>query len=150
MKIEELGLQADVEATARHLLALFPMIVFTSGRRSREDQSRAMAQNVVSNRRWIERTYKSTGISRACQLWIDKPPQANTVEELQEGILQVLNLYSDNALTALSKHFSGRAFDIQPVLGASGEQIKQEIRRLPHLQKFLDHEGGLVRWHLDF
>ena len=50
----------------------------------------------------------------------------------------------------MSKHFSGEAFDVQPVPGSKGEAIKAAIRKLPGLVKFLEAEGGLVRWHAQF
>ena len=54
------------------------------------------------------------------------------------------------ASARLSKHFSGQAFDVQPVAGAAGSAIKKTIRALPKLNNFLEKEGGLVRWHADF
>ena len=42
----------------------------------------------------------------------------------------------------------GHAFDVQPV--ANGDAIKKTIESLPNLRKFLESEGGLVKWHADF
>ena len=42
-----------------------------------------------------------------------------------------------------------KAFDVQPV-DKDAEAIKKTIRGLTGLDKFLDTEGGLVRWHAQF
>ena len=41
---------------------------------------------------------------------------------------------------------SGLAFDVQPVT-EDADAIKKSIRALAGLDKFLEMEGGLVRWH---
>ena len=43
----------------------------------------------------------------------------------------------------------GEAFDVQPV-DKDADAIKKTIRGLDGLGKFLDSEGGLVRWHAEF
>jgi hypothetical protein len=58
--------------------------------------------------------------------------------------------WSEDQKGKLSKHFSGEAFDVNPVAGPAGEEIKKTIRSLPHLRKFLDREGGKTIWHADF
>jgi hypothetical protein len=41
------------------------------------------------------------------------------------------------------------AFDIHPVT-SNGARIKKTIRNLSELDKFIEKEGGLVRWHIQF
>ena len=65
------------------------------------------------------------------------------------GLVSVFDRATDAELGKLSKHLSGDAFDVQPV-DKDAESIKKTIRGLPGLGKFLDVEGGLVRWHVQF
>src|SRR5438552_18981740 len=58
-EIEALDLAATARTAAYALKKAHPSIRFTSGRRSKEDQARAMASNVVKNRKWIEQTFAS-------------------------------------------------------------------------------------------
>jgi hypothetical protein len=148
--VERLNLSPAAAAGAETLLALFPDIVFNSGRRGVADQARAMAQNVVRNRRWIEQTYVGTAESRALQAWIDGHPAADDQAEIAAGLASIMDGWTDAQRAKLSKHFSGDAFDVQPVIGPRGEEMKAEIRELPGLVKFLEREGGLVRWHAQF
>jgi len=124
-------------------------VKFTSGRRNKDDQARAMASNVVHNRKWIEETYVSTTISKACQKWVDDNPDKKTQDEIAAGLLSVMNAAADADLGKLSKHLSGDASDVQPV-ETDAEAIKKTIRGLSGLDKFLEKEGGLVRWHAQF
>jgi hypothetical protein len=48
----------------------------------------------------------------------------------------------------ISKHLTGDAFDVQPVT-KNADAIKKSMRNLPGA-KFLEKEGGLVRWHVQF
>ena len=52
-------------------------------------------------------------------------------------------------LGSFSRHLSGLAFDVQPVT-EDADAIKKSIRALAGLDKFLEMEGGLVRWHAQF
>ncbi|MEK7831220.1 MAG: hypothetical protein AAB401_09060 [Acidobacteriota bacterium] len=148
-KIEELHLNEVARKAAYLLKQKFPSTRFTSGRRNRADQARAMASNVVSNRKWIEQTYKASPASQACQKWVDDHPEAATKEAIADGLFSVLNTFADVDLRRLSKHLSGDAFDVKPVV-QNAEAIKDFIRHLPGVEKFLDKEGGLVRWHAQF
>lgn len=147
--IEALQLAVTAKKAAYALKKAHPTIVFTSGRRNKTDQARAMAGNVVANRQWIKQTYADTKASRECQKWIDDHPGAKTREEIATGLISVLNGLTDAEIGRLSKHLSGEAFDVQPV-EQNANEIKATIRRLPGLTKFLDREGGLVRWHAQF
>ncbi|HEY3694191.1 hypothetical protein [Phenylobacterium sp.] len=150
MKAAELGLVGAAKAAAEALEGQFPGIVFTSGRREVADQARAMSQNVVRNRRWIAQTYSATLESAALQHWIDANPQADTAPEIAMGLMTIMAHWDDNQKARLSKHFSGQAFDVQPMSGDRGAQVIAAIRRTTGLRKFLDHEGGLVRWHAQY
>jgi hypothetical protein len=147
--IEALNLAATARTAAYLLKKTHPSIRFTSGRRSKEDQARAMAGNVVKNRKWIEETYRKTDISAKCQKWVDDNPDKATRAEVQEGLLSVFNSVTSAELGQMSRHLSGDAFDVQPVED-NADAIKQTIKGLPGLQLFLDKEGGLVRWHAQF
>jgi hypothetical protein len=76
-------------------------------------------------------------------------PSARSASAIAKGLQTVLSRFSDDELRGLSKHLSGEAFDVQPVT-ENAEQIKADIRALPGVEKFLDKEGGLVRWHAQF
>jgi hypothetical protein len=147
--IEVLNLRGAAKRAAYALKKAHPTVKFTSGRRGKSDQARAMASNVVLNRKWIAQTYVSTPASRACQTWVDKNPDKTTKEEVAAGLLGVLNSQSDASLAHLSKHLSGDAFDVQPV-ELDAARIKRTIRGLRGLERFLEKEGGLVRWHAQF
>jgi len=149
--IEALNLRGAARRGAYALKQKHPSVKFTSGRRNKEEQARAMAGNVVRdrNRRWIEETYAPSTVSRACQRWVDQNPDKTTQEEVQAGLLSILNAATDAQLAALSKHLSGDAFDVQPV-ETDADAIKKTIRGLEGLVNFLDKEGGLVRWHAEF
>jgi hypothetical protein len=148
-KIEALKLNNTARQAAYALKAKHPGIIFTSGRRDKSDQARAMAGNVVKNRKWIVQTYKPTPVSAACQDWVDQNPDATSQADVASGLESVLDGFSDQELRQLSLHLSGDAFDVQPVT-QNADQIKADIRALPGLDKFLDKEGGLLRWHAQF
>lgn len=147
--IEALQLAPFARAAAYALKRLHPSVTFTSGRRSKQDQARAMASNVAQNRRWIVQTYLASPLCSKCQDWVDAHPERTSRQEIQAGLLSVLDRASDAELARFSYHLGGMAFDIQPV-SVDADKIKATIRQLPGLDKFLDTEGGLVRWHAQF
>jgi len=148
--IEALELRATAKAAAYDLKAAHPDTVFTSGRRTPQDQARAMSQNVVINRQWIAQTYRNGVAIRALQFWIDTHPQARTALELEAGLYEVMMQLTPSKLASISKHLSGDAFDVKPVPDPAGAKVVTTIRSLGGLQKFLEREGGLVRWHAQF
>ena len=147
--IEALDLAATARTAAYGLKKAHPAVEFTSGRRSKEDQARAMAGNVVKNRKWIEQTYASSTLRTRCQEWVDANADKTTQAQIAAGLVSVFNTVTDADLGKFSKHLSGEAFDVQPV-DKDAEEIKKTIRSLVGLSKFLDTEGGLVRWHAQF
>jgi hypothetical protein len=148
--IDALNLAPVARAAAIALRGKHPGVKFTSGRRAVADQARAMAQNVIKNRKWIAQTYVSTAESRELQAEVDKFGPHATVEAIAGALEALMEDWTDAQKGRVSKHFSGEAFDVQPIPGAKGEAIKAAIRKLPGLTKFLESEGGLIRWHAQF
>ncbi len=154
-KIEALDLSPVTKAAAYALKLAHPGVVFTSGRRGPQDQARAMASNVVKKPRWIVETYKPSAICTECQVWVDEHP-GSSQGEIQAALLDIFEGAPDEELGSFSRHLSGDAFDVQPMLTPAGivtpdgELVKAAILRLSGLDKFLDHEGGLIRWHAQF
>ena len=147
--IEVLDLAPVARAAAYALKRAHPAVKFTSGRRNKDDQARAMASNVVGNRKWIEQTYASSTLRTKLQDWVNAHPDKTSKQDIETGILLVFDTASDAELAKFSRHLGGMAFDVQPVM-LDAEKIKATIRHLDGLDKFLDSEGGLVRWHAQF
>ena len=147
--IEALDLAATAKKAAYDLKKKHADVVFTSGRRTKADQARAMAGNVVLNRKWIEETYAKSTAREKCQKWVDDNADKTTKDEIETGLASVLETLTDAELAQFSKHLSGEAFDVQPV-ETDADKIKETIRGLSGLKKFLDTEGGLTRWHAQF
>jgi hypothetical protein len=148
MKIEEMGLIEPALSGAHELKYKHPEIEFTSGRRDRFRQAHAMAVNVVGDPDWIKRTYKDHAITRDCQTFVDEHPDL-TADDYFGAFLTILNGYSDAELAEWNHHVAGLAFDVKPQI-PNADQIKSDIRALPHLNLFLEQEGNLVRWHAQF
>jgi hypothetical protein len=148
-EIEALNLSETAKKAAYELKKKHPSVTFTSGRRDKQEQASAMAGNVVANRNWIKETYVQTAARDACQKWVDDNKDKKTKDEIASGLKGVLDGLTDAQLGQLSKHLSGDAFDVQPV-DQDAEEIKKTIRGLSGLSKFLEKEGGLVRWHAQF
>lgn len=146
--ISSLKLSSKAKKAAETLLEKHPEVEFTSGRRDLKEQASAMAGNVTKNRNWIKQTYASSKASKACQKWVDDNPDAKTKKEIADGLYETLNGLG-SAVGGISKHLSGDAFDVQPVTKNAAE-IKKTIKGLPGIKKFLEKEGGLIRWHAEF
>jgi hypothetical protein len=150
VKASELDLVGAAAAGAATLERQFPGISFTSGRRGLTAQARAMASNLLLNRRWIAETYKATPQSAQLQAAVLAHPDVRTLDEIADLLQDVMGPWADHERGSLSRHFAGLAFDIQPRSGSKGEAIKAATRALPGLDKFLEMEGGLIRWHAQF
>lgn len=148
--LASLNLSPRALAAALALQAEFPDVVFTSGRRTVADQARAMAQNIVQNRRYIVETYLATAESAQLQAWVDAYPTARDAGSIAAGLAGIMAGWSDDQRGLISKHFSGDAFDIQPIPGPHGAAIEAAVLALPGLTKFLTQEAGLLRWHAQF
>jgi hypothetical protein len=147
-EIEALDLAPLAKSGAVELKRKHPSIKFTSGRRSVHDQARAMASNVVKKRQWIKQTYVAPIERAELQKWVDDHPGATSLEQIAAGLESVMSGWSEQKKGRLSKHFSGMAFDVQPV-AKDANAIKADIRALKGCT-FLEMEGGLVRWHAQF
>lgn len=108
-----------------------------------------MASNVVNNHKRIDQTCAISNLRAKCQEWVDNNSGKKTQADIAKGLLSVFNAATDADLGKFSKHLSGEAFDVQPV-DKDADAIKKTIRGLSGLDKFLDTEGGLVRWHAQF
>jgi hypothetical protein len=143
-QIEELGLSPEVREIAYDLWDRYPAIRFTSGRRSLAGQVRAMAKNVAQSSQWIAQTYRDTPLRNALQQWVDSHP-GSTRAQIEAGLSAVFAAASPADVASFSEHLSGDAFDVAPVSGALGDAIHTDLSNRPG--RFLDHEGGLRRWH---
>jgi hypothetical protein len=148
-KIEALKLSSKAKKAAYKLKEAHPAVTFTSGRRDKDEQAGAMAGNVTKNRKWIEQTYVKSKARDACQKWVDDNADKTSKSDIKKGLATTLKALSDGELGKLSKHLSGDAFDVQPVT-KDASAIKKTIKGLPGITKFLEKEGGLVRWHAQF
>jgi len=144
--IHEMQLDPVAKNAAKILHSRYPHLEFTSGRRDIFQQAHAMARNVVVNRKWIGQTYLA---GAKLQQWVDKHPEAKKVDAITAGLEQTMKAMPENELLKISRHLTGKAFDVRPVR-ANAAAIKAEILKLPGLHKFLDKEGGLARWHAQF
>jgi len=148
MTIDELQLEPIAKLAADLLKQQHPKLEFTSGRRTVRQQAHAMASNIVAlkDRKWIGKTYLA---GAKLQTWIDQHPEATTIDQITDGLEQTMNAMPETELLKISRHLTGRAFDVRPVT-KNAVAIKSDIRALPGLHKFLDREGGHVRWHAQF
>lgn len=149
MTLDELQLVGRAQMAAEDLLAAFPDVVFTSGRRTLEEQAQAMASNIIFNRFWVPQTYTDSLASRACHRWVLAHPSVRDKDGISAGLFGVLSVIPLEDLSHLSLHLSGQAFDVEPVGGIDGGKIAAFMHELADKYGgvFLEREGGLVRWH---
>jgi hypothetical protein len=150
-------LNAVAKELAETFLAFFPDAIITSGIRSIQSQASAMASNVVLNPSWIRETYLSSPASVACQAAVDGMFKLETPsqDEVAAALVNALSVFDAANLRRLSWHTSGDAFDVMPVAGEEGGQMKDKLASLVRERiacggqgKFLTTEAGLVRWHV--
>ena len=150
-EIEALNLNPAIREIAYYLKSKHPNIKFTSGFRTVADQARAMAQNVANKRDWILKTnYTNPTLKKALHQWVTDNPEAKTVAQIAEGLLSVFKTFPEEQVRTFSRHTTGDAIDIQPVGGAEGKAILEDLWRLKKENPgstFLDKEGGRVIWH---
>ncbi len=151
MKLDNLS--PVMQERAKELKELFPAVVYTSGSRDRVKQAKAMAANVVTDRRWIRKVYVQAA---RLQTMVDLHPEAVTVDDLQDLLLDELDSMSDEELAKLSDHFTGNAVDVKPMevrVGKvsmpteAGLKVIDWIENCPDTKWFTTREGGMVRWH---
>lgn len=146
----DLDLAEPARSAALDLAEAFPMVVFTSGRRSLRAQCEAMAENIVREKNWISETYAPSLPAAACQAWVNQQTTPLRAEGVTHGLLVVLSEFSNGQLEHLSKHLIGRAFDVRPISDAAGgSHMKQWLYSRAAMAggKFLTHEGHLEKWH---
>lgn len=149
MKVEDLGLTGFALTAAQEFATFFPEAIFTSGRRSKVDQARAVAQDVLLDRDFIKKTYRDGVVCREAQAWVENATAPLTLERIEAGLLEVFQSCSDIDLSHFSKHLGGMAFDVHPVTTADGDAMKLMLYALAtqYGGKFLEREGKLIRWH---
>ncbi len=152
MKLSELGLTGNALLAATEFEAKFHDAFFESGKRSLESQASAMADNVYrAGFSWIKDTYSPSPVRDECQVWVDYH-QPTTTLSIAAGLLSVMSRFSAEELSHLSKHLSGEAFDVKPRVGLVGRLMHSFLNGLArkYSGRFLDHEGELTIWHLQF
>lgn len=152
LSIAQMKLSRVAREGAEQLQAACPWVVFTSGRRDLESQARVMAMNTIQNRLWIGQTYLA---AHRLQEWVMQNPDAQTVEQVSDGLYTTMLSMSDRELLAVSKHLTGDAFDVRPMVEGNvptlyGQKILDAMYALPGLHKILLKEGGLTIWHAQF
>jgi peptidoglycan hydrolase-like protein with peptidoglycan-binding domain len=151
--IERLNLIEPARSGAYRLKAVLPWIAFTSGRRDWKSQARAMAPNVLKNRKWIAQTYsKKSAMFMAAQRWVDDNPGAVTREAVEAGLLGVFQRFPEEvARRSREGHFAGLAFDVRPVPSRESGFL-EAVSTLPGVNptQVFTKEGGLTIWHVGF
>lgn len=152
LTIAQMKLAPAARQAAERLQAACPWVVFTSGRRDLDEQAHAMAVNTVQRRAWIGDTYLHAA---DLQTWVDTHPEAQTVDQIHEGLYTLLLGMPDTDVSRISRHLTGDAFDVLPLVDqygmatAYGAKLLEAIHDL-EAEKVLLKEGGLVRWHVQF
>jgi hypothetical protein len=153
-QLDQLRLAPRAKTGAVLLNERFPDIQFTSGLRDTRAQARVMASNQLRKPFWIKNTYIH---GRDLQQLIDaQGPQLLTQVALQEFIQNWLESRSVEDLAGFSRHLGGYAFDIKPIVDHKGDTtaLGFDVLAFVHTvvlpEKFLQWEGGLQVWHLQF
>lgn len=149
-EIEKLNLNPTAKNAAYQLKQKYPNIVFLSGARTLEQQALAMAHNIHQDQNYIKKTYKDQFVNKTLQDWVDtKVSKSSTEKQIADGLYDIIKDWSTELQLRMSKHLSGDAFDIAPVV-KNANQVKDCINKLSGKSAFLDHEGKLERWHIQF
>lgn len=137
-EIDGLDLQSDVADAARALKTKIPAVHFTSGRRTLEEDSSAVAGNIVANRNYVN-IFVNSRPKRLIKAWVDAHPTA-TREEITDALVKILEPMDDTERSYWSLHLAGRAFD-----------ISQSSCTLADLQKvFPQALQEETHWHVQF
>lgn len=148
-------LHPTMRAACEALLAAYPMVQFTSGRRCLTAQAHAMACNCVTDRQWIAKTYTHAA---ALQTALDLHPEATTVQAIEDVLLKALLAMPDAERQKVSDHFGGLAVDLEPMEyldqnadewlpTQEGHAVEAWIRSYPKTKWFTRREAQLRRWH---
>lgn len=143
-----MGLVGPALEVATDIVARFPEVKITSGRRTVEQQAAAMAGNVVKNRDWIRQTYMLARAAHECQAFVDKHPKADR-GELTAALTKIIGLFDEAEQRRLSRHITGEAFDVLPFVGGRAGEVLDALREWATRRegRLLTSEGGLVIWH---
>jgi hypothetical protein len=109
-EIDGLDLQSDVADAARYLKKQISSVRFTSGRRSLEEDSAAVAGNIVANRSYVD-IFVDSRPKRLIKKWVDDHPTA-TKQEITNALVTILEPMNETERSYWSLHLGGRAFDI--------------------------------------
>lgn len=143
------------------MLSVNPKTVFTSGNRTRKDQARAMAQNLVADRDYVSVYAHSYAIDKIRE-WISSHPLVNTFDGLNAGLLGVLSLLTDDQFAHLTSHANGLAVDIDPTsctlkqIDSTMQEIAGSVVTMSDSMityqrgKLILKEGKLSRRHCQF
>ena len=151
-QLDQLRLAPRAKTGAVLLNERFPDIQFTSGLRDIQAQARVMATNQLRKPFWIRDTYLR---GKELQRLLDTQT-LNTQLELQAFIQKWLEGQTSEQLAQLSRHLGGYAFDIKPSVDRKGYTNTQGFDMISFIhtvvqpEKFLQWEGGLQIWHLQF
>jgi len=137
-EVDGLDLQSDVSDAAHALKAKIPAVHFTSGRRTLEEDSAAVAGNIVANRNYVD-IFVDSRPKRLIKKWVDDHPTA-TKQEITDALVTILEPMNDTERSYWSLHLGGRAFD-----------ISQSSCTLADLQKvFAQALQEETHWHVQF
>jgi hypothetical protein len=147
-------LQGNAASACSELLRAYPQTVLTCGARDVASQCHAVAVNTVQaggGSSWVSRTYLPSAVKTAICQWLDSNPSTD-VDTIAAGLTSVCGGFSNDDLSAFSKHLGGQAFDVQP--GSVDVSVLQSLHD-QHVANggqctFLTREGGLTRWHIQF
>jgi hypothetical protein len=138
------GLTPTTQRVAEWVLARWPQLRITSGRRSLDEQIRVMTRNTRRyGRDWIQQTYRATPLVRRI---VDAVAGA-TDDGLDAAIETVIRTADESEQYSLSRHLTGHAFDCAWP-GEEGEAIAIAIREHPCVEKVITREGGLRILHI--
>lgn len=157
----DLGLAEPCLSFVNRMRSVYPKTIFTSGLRTRKDQARAMSQNLVTDRKYIDVYMHSVAIDRIRE-WLQNNPHVVDQAGICQGLVGVLATLSDEQFEHLTSHGRGLAVDIAPgsapralVIATACEFGGLVLSDLPDITvlergKILWREGGLKRCHVQF
>jgi hypothetical protein len=137
-EIDGLDLQSDVADAAHALKTAIPAVHFTSGRRTLEEDSSAVAGNIVANRHYVD-IFVNSRPKRLIKAWVDAHPTA-TKEEITGAIVKILEPMNETERSYWSLHVAGRAFDVSP-----SSCTLADVRKV-----FPNALGEDTHWHVQF
>ncbi len=108
--ITSLDLESDVADAARELKSQCPTVRFTSGRRSLEEDARAVAHNIVGNRNYMD-IFANSSSKTTIKTYVDAHKDADE-DELTKGIAELMGKMTATQRSWIAPHQSGRAFDV--------------------------------------